>query len=732
MAGQEAKAAYADDMETDPADLEEGAEQEQPPAAKLLSFLSIPNLATTLDEQKLSEISGKAIDGYKLDLASCSEWKERNEKGIELATLIAGEDKDYPFKGAANVKYPLITVGALQFNARAYPAIIQGDRVCKVKVNGHDGPITDPQSGQVIRPGGLKATRAERVSEHTSWQLTSEMPEWEEDTDRLTLLVSITGAMFRKRYWDPTLSRQCSRLLTPDRLVINYRSRSLEDVPRISERLSLYPYEIQERIRDGRFVEFEYGQAQPDPEDKNAQSGDDEDAPHEFIEQHRLLDLDEDGYAEPYIVTVHLATEKVCRIVPNFDADSVRVTPEGKVAAIRKRDFYVKYLFFPSPDGGAYGMGFGSLLKSTNEAINTTLNEMLDAGHLSNTQGGFISASAGIREKTFRFSRTPGEFKVVNTTLPLNQAIMPLPFSGPSATLFQLLGLLIEQGREISSTKEILTGDTGGKVMQPTTVMALIEQGMKVYNAIVKRIFRSVKRELEMHARLNAEHLSAEVYNQFFDGPEPYDPKADYDLKSMDISPVADPSVSTATQKMARANVIRELAGPPGSKPWINYIEVDKRAFGAADVEDMDALFMPPPQPDPFVDAMKEMNLLELKATIEKLETEVTKNDTASLLNIANAAAAEAGEQTNAYAMLLKYFQAEHGMERDNAQVPGGPGGLPGMAGEPGDEMGAGPLPPPGNGNSGAGAGLAADQGLGPALGMGADATGAGAQQGPM
>jgi chaperonin GroES len=41
----------------------------------------------------------------------------------------------------------------------------------------------------------------------------------------------------------------------------------------------------------------------------------DEDSPHLFIEQHRRLDLDGDGYAEPYIVTVHLRSSKTVRIV---------------------------------------------------------------------------------------------------------------------------------------------------------------------------------------------------------------------------------------------------------------------------------------------------------------------------------------------------------------------------------------------------------------------------------
>lgn len=681
------------------------AEQSRPPAERLAELIQTPNIAALLDDDDLKEISTKALDGYKLDKSSREDWEGRVEGAMDLAMLLA-EEKDYPFNGAANVKYPLLTTAALQFNARAYPAIVQGNVVAKCKVNGHD-------------PDGAKAARGDRVSEHLSWQLTSEMPEWEEDTDRLLMILPIVGCVFRKTYFDPTIDRKCSRLVTANRLVINYRSRSLQDVPRISEELTLYPYEIEERIRDGRFIEFKYGEAKPDEKDESGRI--DEDGPHKFIEQHRLLDLDEDGYAEPYIVTIHVESEHVCRIVANYSMETVRVTQDGKVAAIRKQEYYTKYLFMPSPDGGAYGMGLGQLLFSTNEAINTTLNEMLDAGHLSNLQGGFISANAGIREKSITLER--GKFKVLNTALPMQQAVMQMKYDGPSAVLFNLLGLLIDQGKEVSSTKDVLMGDTASTATA-TTTLALIEQGMKVFNAIFKRVHRSVKHELDLHCRLNKEHLSPEAYNAFWDAPAPaqmpgmapqaapqqFDPKADYDMSGMDVTPVSDPTISTEMQRLAQASIIREIAA---NNPMVNQEEATRRSFEAARVPDVDKLMIKPPQPDPkelaFAEAMKSMTLLELKTKIEKLET-------AALLDIANAEAAEEGSQISFYDQYLKSLQAEHAMEQSSAQqAAGGQGQLSGMAGAPGNEMGAGAAPGAGGGGQGVSAGPAIQPIVGPA-----------------
>lgn len=670
-------------------DVEAAPVRQIPPAEKLLSFLDAGNLAAVIDEAVLATLGAKAIEGYKLDDSSRDDWKKRNEAGMQLATMMT-EEKTYPFAKASNVMAPLITTAALQFNSRAYPALIKGDRVTKCKVNGKDAD-------------GQKAKRAERVSEHSSWQMLTEMPEWEPDTDRLTLIIAIAGAIFRKRYFDPTLKRQCSRLVPAERFVYNYKARSVEDCPRISEELPLYPYEIEERIRDGRFVEFTYG---------TAEGEEDEDAPHLFIEQHRLIDLDEDGYPEPYIVTVHVETSNAVRIVPNFDAESVRVTPEGKIAAIRKRDYYTKYVFFESPDGGAYGMGLGSLMGSTTHAVNTTINEMIDAGHLANTQGGFIAAGAGIREKKFTFSK--GEFKVVQTNMPLQQAILPLKFDGPSAVLFQLLGLLMEFAQDISSTKDVMTGDTGGKALAPTTTLALIEQGMQVFSAIFKRLHRALGRELLMHARLNHEHLSPEAYNAFFDDPEQqFDPKADYDLSTMDFTPVSDPTVSTNMQRLAKAQVAAEIGA---GKPYIDQIKLDQRRFEAAEIPDYEDLFVPPQPPDPLMQLLGELEAQEKMAGI-------TEKMTKALQNIASAEAAEEGSQLGLYDRILKAFQMEMGAENGAAQ--GGPGGLPGMGGEPPDPSGAGPVPDPGGG-PGAGAG-----GPPPELGGGAQPDPMGGGAGP-
>jgi chaperonin GroES len=677
--------------------------QPHPAMQALGQIMGSANLAAEMDGDKLSDIAQRVVREYEIDRSSREDWEKRTAAALDLAMMVS-EEKSYPFQNASNVKFPLLTTAALQFNARAYPAIVQGNRVAKCITWGAD-------------PQGLKAARADRVGEHLSYQLLSELPEWEEDTDKLLLMLPIVGCVFRKVYWDPSVKRNVTRLVTADRLVVNYHARSLDDVPRTTEKMFLYPYEIQERIRDKRFVDFDYGaaQASEDNDDKKEQpEGDDDDAPHLFLEQHRLLDLDEDGYSEPYIVTVHHTSQKVCRIVANFDQKSVTMADDGTISAIRKNSYYVKYQFLPSPDNGFYGWGFGWLLKDIGEGINTTFNLMFDAGHLANIQGGLISSVLGIKEKSIKLKM--GEWRVVNTSAPLNQAMMPIKYDGPSAVLFNLLGMLVEAGKEVASIKDVLTGDTPATAPVGTT-LAVIEQGLQVFTSIYKRIHRALKAELGLHAKLNRDHPNQQRYQAFFDADPnqpPPDQVKDYSEDDMDILPISDPSMVSRMQQIAKAQL---LQGWAKENPVANQIEVSRRILEAAQIEDIEELIQPPPPPNPEEEILK--RAVAMRA-IKKQDSEILKDETAALLNIANAEAAEAGSQVSQYEAVMA------GMEGSDGQ-----GGSAPVEGSPGDAMGAQPMQGPGNSMGGGDQGAPvpvgpAPSGMGGAAGPGLVPQGAG------
>lgn len=556
--------------------------EEEAQGFDLVSAPQSSNLADELSDEELTEIGRRVVDEFEIDERSLREngWSERLENAMKLA-MLAKEAKTYPWPNASNVKFPLLITAAIQFNARAYPAIVDGFNVVKGKVLGE--------------PNDQKRDRAERIGRHMSWQLLEEMKGWEEDTDRLLLVLPIVGSLFRKTYFDPIRGYNCSHIVLPDKFVVNYWARDLDSVPRVTQVCEYYPNEIETRFRSSLWTRQELGRT-PD---------DDDQAPHEFLEQHRLWDLDEDGYEEPYIVTVHRETAKVVRIVARFDADKIKLNQKGEVVSIEPVQYFTKYSFLPSPDGGFYDMGFGTLLHPLNETLNTTINQLMDAGHLANVQGGFIGAGVSIKSGNLRFQ--PGEWKKVDATgAALAQNVVPLPVKEPSAVLFNLLGTLIEATKEVTATKDILTGDQPANTPVGTT-LALIEQGLKVFSAIYKRIHRALKHELGLLYRLNSLYLDPQVYFTFQD-KEGVAAQADYAADDVDVLPVSDPTVVTDMQRIHRAQFLMQFR----PDPLMNGQEINRRVLEAASIPDVKELFAPPPSGPP-PEMMAKMAELEAK-----------------------------------------------------------------------------------------------------------------------
>jgi chaperonin GroES len=591
---------------------------------RLYEFIEAENIADLLDDTQLAKVASDVVDGFNIDNRSREEWEKTAKSSMDIALQVK-QAKNYPFPGASNVKWPLITVAALQFNARAYPAIVEGDDIVKAKVVGKDDgvPVIDPQTQQPavnpetgepiweVRPG-VKAEKAQRISEHMSYQLMEEMTEWEEDTDTLLIQLPIVGTAFKKVYYDGALERSVSELIPGIDLIVNQATRSLNDAPRVTHRFQRDPNAVQERMRAGIWSDIDIG--------KPASADGDEMSPHEFIEQHCWLDLDEDGYREPYIVTVHCETEKVVRIAANYGQEDVKQNKKGdRIVRIEKRDYFVKYGFIPDPKGGFYDIGFGTLLESLGSAIDTTMNQMLDAGHLQNAGGGFIGS--GVRLKKSLLRMEPGLYRTIDATgANIRDAIYNMEHPGPSAVLFNLLGMLIDAGKDITATKDILTGQTSEN-QTATTTLALIEQGTKVFTAIFKRVYRSLKQEFKLLYKLNADFLPDEAYFNVLDTPKAI-AREDYVNGTYDICPQADPKNVTDMQRMARAEALigvlaNDVKGELDSK------EILTRYFTATGQQDVDKLFAPQEGPPPEAVALTEaeLRIKNAKAGLDEAKT---------------------------------------------------------------------------------------------------------------
>src|SRR3990167_2550597 len=284
-------------------------------------------------------------------------------------------------------------------------------------------------------------------------------------------------------------------------------------------------------------------------------------------------------------------------MVARWDSDGVKLNDDKDIICFEPVEYYTKYEFLPNPDGGFYGVGFGHLLGPLNDSANTIVNLLLDAGTLSNLQSGFIGK--GLRLKPGETRLAPGEWRNVPTSGDdIKKQIFPLPVKEPSKVLFELLGLIIQSTKELASVAEIFVGKMPGQNTPATTTMATIEQGMKVFTSIYKRVYRSLSKEFENLFRLNSiHHENIERAMLILD--EPIE-QADYDLKSYDVCPTADPTAVSSTQKLLKAQGLMELL-PLGT---INVMEVTKRILEAQEQPNIEALMQQQQlPPDPKVQA---------------------------------------------------------------------------------------------------------------------------------
>jgi chaperonin GroES len=570
-------------------------DENQKPLAAMLESI---NIAESLDDAKLLKIGQDAFAGYDLDEQSRQDWVKHVDEWTKLAKQTV-EPKTYPWVGAANVKYPLLSTAAMQFAARAYPSLVPSNgKVVNAKPLGKD-------------PDGAKTEIAQAVSTFMSVQLMQDMYGWEEDMDKMLIMLPILGTMFKKTYWDSLNETNCSHLVMPKNLVVNHWARSLCDAERISEIIEMSPRKLKERQQAGLWLDVDLGRAPQPLMDTVGPSVVDDTTPYTFIEQHTFLDLDDDGYKEPYIVTFHKESKKVVRIVARFDETTIKQGTDGKIHKIDPIEYYTKFGFIPNPDGGFYDIGFGVLLGPINESVNTLINQLLDSGHLSTLQSGFIGKGLRLRMGDNRF--TPGEWKAVNSTgADLKQQIVPLPTKEPSNVLFQLMGSLITSGKELASVAEIFVGKMPGQNTPATTTMATIEQGMKVFTAVYKRLYRSLTEEFLKIARLNYLYLNPNTEVQDLGitiNAEDFNPSAHK------IYPGADPTAVSQTEKLLKAQGLMELL-PTGV---LDPVKVVQRILDAQEQPNWQELLNPQvaqtgqlqPPPDP------KMMEMEMKGQME-------------------------------------------------------------------------------------------------------------------
>lgn len=656
------------------------------------------DISDQLDAGELATLGHRVVEDWQTDKGSIQAWRDMAENALKLAKQDPSADKTFPWAGASNIQYPLLTVASQQFAARAYPAIVKGDEAVGMKVIGF--PPQQPDMQPPPQEAGPEATqqfqsaviipfqqaqkawqdkqgRSRRVKTWMNYHIFYGMDDWEGGVDTLLNQLPIIGSAFKKVYFDPHRG-VCSDYVNALHLTVHKDTESLERCPRVTQDFLLYPYEIRSRMATGVYRQADTVLVGGDEDDQK---------PLVILEQHRLEDLDGDGIEEPYILTVDVESCAVLRIEAMYGDDDIGRAREGpsagEVVKIRRWMPFIHFLFMPDPEGGFYGLGFGQLLAPLTAVINTAINQLMDAGTAQAAGGGFVGSGLRLQgagqSPSLKFM--PGEYKFVNMPgADVRAAIWERTIPQPSPVLFQLLDLVLGAAKDVASIKEVLSGDTPATAPVGTT-LALIEQGLQSFSAIYKRVYRSEKCEFKAIYECQGRWGSQEEYAQVLDDPEA-DLKADFSPRGDDIVPVSDPSVVTRSQALAKVQVIMQVAQAfPGV---VNGPEAAKRAFEGAQIDEPESLIVQAPkQPPP-----------QLVAEIDK-----TKSETA--LNLAKADQAKAGGLKDVAEARVKTgaAHAEGAMSAAFSLGSTHAGGIPGLEEPPSQPMGGqgdvGPLATP-------------------------------------
>ena len=556
------------------------------------------NLADVIDSAILGRIASDLVGYIDDDLSSRQDWEDTYKQGLEFLGMKT-EERTEPFEGSSGVIHPLLAESVTQFQAQAYRELLPANGPVRTQVIG-------AQSEMLVK-------QAERVKDYMNYQITYEMEEYDPELDQMLFYLPVIGSTFKKVYRDPLKQRAVSNFIHAEDLIVPYGATDLATSPRITHRITMDSNEVRKLQLAGFYsdIDIPTDGTSDDQMDEVQESIDNIQGVHPSNSSTDLTlyevhtDLDVEGFEDigmdgeptglklPYIVTILEDTNEILSVRRNYPEDDPMK---------RAQKYFVHYKFLPGL--GFYGLGLTHMIGGLAMASTSILRQLIDAGTLANLPAGFKARGARIRDEDSPIQ--PGEFRdidVVGQTL--QASLMPLPFKEPSATLYNLLGTLVDAGRRFASMADMKVGEMSGETPVGTT-MAIMERGTKVMSAIHKRLHYSQKMEFKLLSKIFAQDIAPYPYmvSQQF-GPEI---KAqDFDQR-VDVLPVSDPNIFSMSQRIALAQSELQLvqSNPEIHGGPMGLYQAYRKMYEALGVTNIDAILPPPPPPPPPANAAKE------------------------------------------------------------------------------------------------------------------------------
>jgi hypothetical protein len=497
------------------------------------------NLAEYMSESELQTLASDLMGEIDADIGSRKDWVDMYVKGLEVLGM-KYEERTEPWNGACGVFSTLLTEAAVRFQSEmiieTFPA---------------QGPVKTEIIGQITKE---KEDSAERVRDDMNYRLTETIPEYRPEHERMLFNLGLSGAAFKKVYYDPNLGRETSIFIPAEDVIIPYGSSGARTAERVTHMMRKTKNDIHRLQVKGFYRDVDLGDPLKvinDIEEKKAEetgfsiNDDDRYLICEIQVDYNLSGYEEeDDIAVPYIITIDKGTNKVLSIYRNWrEGDHL----------YRKRQHLVQYDYVPG--FGAYGFGYIHLIGGYARAGTMLIRQLVDAGTLSNLPGGL--KSRGLRVKGDDTPIAPGEFRDVDVPSgAIKDNIMTLPYKEPSEVLAKLLEKISEEGRRLGSIADMKVSDMSSQAPVGTT-LALLERQLKTMSAVQARVHASMKQEFKLLRDIIRDY-TPEEYAYIPEGGNRKAKQEDYE--HVDIIPVSDPNAATMAQRIMQYQAVIQLA----------------------------------------------------------------------------------------------------------------------------------------------------------------------------
>jgi cell division septum initiation protein DivIVA len=157
-----------------------------------------------------------------------------------------------------------------------------------------------------------------------------------------------------------------------------------------------------------------------------------------------------------------------------------------------------------------------------------------------------------------------------------------LPYKEPSATLYQLLQNIVEEGRRFASISDMKISDMNNQAPVGTT-LALMERNQKVMSAVQARLHAAMKKEFD---------ILVGIVRDFTEPAYPYETdeeefiKAEDFDKRIDVLPVSDPNAATMAQRIMQYQAAMQLSQTAPN--MYDLPELHRQMLGVLGINDVD------------------------------------------------------------------------------------------------------------------------------------------------